>query len=528
MQPRWISQFLRNEAGAVASTYALALVGLIAVGGVAFDYGRLAAMDSELQNGADQAALAGVTQLDGKSGACTRAAAAAVSLVTNTTRVASGSSAITIASESACDATGSVRFWQDKDRATAASTDANAHFIEVQVASRSVNYAFTPITGLLVGTANAAAMAGLGSSVCKVPPLMICNPDPGNPFNAAGRIGQGVQATGHGNDRNASNPPNTVSAWGPGDFGFLEVGAGQNSDLVKALAFGTTTLDCAPINGSYPETGNPQSLYDAVNTRFDIYDFSSGNGTPLAPCFSGSCPAALNVVKDVVKKDISTNSNKCKLGNNAWELPADDKQFWPKASPDADTDGDGLSTYNNTVHSASIEAMGLPRDLCHYSSFGTACTGGAGGRFGDGTWARGDYFSKNHPGGERPANSSTITRYNTYLWEIDQNNMPYGVPAGANNQYGRPVCSTGSSAGIDRRVLTVAVVKNCSSLSGASTAVDVDEWVDMFLVEPVVDGRPNGSVKDSIYMEVIGPSKLGGGGSTAAQMIRRDVPYLVR
>ena len=61
---------LRDDAGAVAATYAMSLTALMVIAGVGFDYGRLAAMDSELQNGADQAALAGVTQLDGASGAC--------------------------------------------------------------------------------------------------------------------------------------------------------------------------------------------------------------------------------------------------------------------------------------------------------------------------------------------------------------------------------------------------------------------------------------------------------------------------
>jgi Flp pilus assembly protein TadG len=37
---------------------------LIAAGGVAFDYSRLASMDTELQYAADQTAIAAVTQLD--------------------------------------------------------------------------------------------------------------------------------------------------------------------------------------------------------------------------------------------------------------------------------------------------------------------------------------------------------------------------------------------------------------------------------------------------------------------------------
>ena len=516
-----VKELIQDDRGAVAATYALSLTALILIAGVGFDYGRLAAMDSELQNGADQAALAGATQLDGLDNACLRASDAAVGLVTNTTVVANGNHAVTIQPEAACDATGSVKFWQDKDRATAATSNANAHFIEVTVDQRSVDYAFTPIASMLrQGMVAASAMAGLGSSVCKVPPMMICSPDPTNPFNALGKIGWGVRATGHGNGAGGSGTP--VSAWGPGDFGFLEVGAGQNSDLVKALAFKSVPLDCVPIDGTKPATGNPQSLYDAINTRFDIYDFSGGNGTTLAPCFSGNCPAASDVVKDVIKQNTSTNGNACKLHNSGWKLPASNRQFWPKATTNAN------GTYNDASHSSSIDAMGLPRDLCHYTSFGSACTGGASGRFGNGVWARRDYFNINHPLGERPASPDTISRYNTYKWEIAQNNMPYNQPAGSNKQYGRPVCSTGTADGVDRRVFTLAVVKNCSSLSGSSTKVVVDEWVDMFFVEPVIDNRGNGAVNDSIYMEVIGPSRLAGGGVAAAQKIRRDVPYLVR
>ena len=46
----------RNSDGAVAATVGLSLFALIAVGGIAFDYARLASLDSELQDAADQAA----------------------------------------------------------------------------------------------------------------------------------------------------------------------------------------------------------------------------------------------------------------------------------------------------------------------------------------------------------------------------------------------------------------------------------------------------------------------------------------
>ena len=73
MPRRTIQSLIRDDRGAVAVTYALSLTALVAIAGLGFDYARLVTMDSELQNGADQAALAGATQLDGKSGTCARA-----------------------------------------------------------------------------------------------------------------------------------------------------------------------------------------------------------------------------------------------------------------------------------------------------------------------------------------------------------------------------------------------------------------------------------------------------------------------
>jgi len=85
---RSVRSFWRNSEGSVAPTVALSLIGLIVMGGVAFDYAQLAAMDTELQQAADQAALAAATQLDGKANSITRAQAAAQSMITNVTKFA--------------------------------------------------------------------------------------------------------------------------------------------------------------------------------------------------------------------------------------------------------------------------------------------------------------------------------------------------------------------------------------------------------------------------------------------------------
>src|SRR6187551_632300 len=91
---RLVRALWRNVDGAVAPTVALSLTALLAAGGIAFDYAHLASMDTELQNAADQAALAAATQLDGSNGSRARATAAAQQLLNNKTRFASDVSGV--------------------------------------------------------------------------------------------------------------------------------------------------------------------------------------------------------------------------------------------------------------------------------------------------------------------------------------------------------------------------------------------------------------------------------------------------
>ncbi|KLI64400.1 TadE/TadG family type IV pilus assembly protein [Aurantiacibacter marinus] len=548
--------FLSDEGGAVAATYAIAITGLVIVAGAAFDYNRLMALDSEMQTVADNAALAGVTQLDEKSGACARAGNVAVDLVRNITLMSNdgggngtsinGGATISVTDDACASFTGVV-FYEDAGKTRIATTDEEAKFIEVSVDTRRARVAFTSLGDLFAPEMSGRAMAGLGSAVCEVPPLMICNPSPGTSLSTL--VGFGVQATGHGNTRDGGTNSggtggSTVSAWAPGDFGFLEVGGGQNSDLLKALAFDNVPLNCAPVDGTSPSTGNPQSLYDAVNTRFDIFDFSQGAGTTLAPCFSGNCPSSTNNVKDVFYSAPGGNGNgngngggsgpSCGLANgvggSGWRLPATDARFHPKAS--SNIVNAATASVQNTSVAPTVAAMGLPRDLCHYSSYGMACGLDSNNRFGNGNWARYDYFFRNH--GIVPP-SSTMTRYDAYLWELGLKTVggtTGTVPdTGGNGQRGAPLC-TPSFGGVpdpNRRVLQVAVVENCSSLSGASTPVDIGEWIEAFLVEPTIDGRGNGALRDSIYIEVIGPASLGNGSGVngGPQSFRKDKPYLV-
>jgi hypothetical protein len=105
--------------------------------------------------------------------------------------------------------------------------------------------------------------------------------------------------------------------------------------------------------------------------------------------------------------------------------------------------------------------------------------------------------------------------------------------------YGTGIVPGGSN--VDRRRLSVAVV-NCSNgdggspVNGNSTDVTVKKWIEVFLVEPSLNRGSasagtqarSGTNSGDVYVEVIGETTAGGGGATAGQVVRRDVPYLVR
>ena len=512
----------RNADGAVAPTVALSLTALIAAGGIAFDYSRLASMDTELQNAADQAALAAASQLDGEPAACARAAAAARSLLINNTLFANengGARAVTIPSEPGCDAVGQIKFYQSYNQLTdtpglPATGDNNAKVVIVDVDPREAFYALTPVVAAFrSGAIPAQAVAALGRAACKVPPLMMCNPEEtgGNlTFNPANYIGKGIQLVDGGQG----------ALWAPGNFGFLQITKQPGKSVLEyALGANVPPEECIPSDSVTTETGQGTSTRDAINTRFDIYDSGLTND-----CSGSLCSPALNTRKDVVHPQIaSTPANDCKFKKNQWWLPA--VQYEP----------------GGPVPSA----MGFPRDIIHAGSKSTT------GRFGDGNWDRNMYFYVNHKSLYSPSapdatwksipslvqfanangiNLNNLTRYQAYLWEIDANQMgSYQEQGGTDFSYSRPQCATGvgpSSVQTDRRVATIAVV-NCKDqdVGGKSTDVSVVKWVDAFLVEPSLDRKF--TQKQDFYIEVIreapGPSNANG-----SPIIRHDVPYLIK
>jgi Flp pilus assembly protein TadG len=505
----------RNADGAVAPIVALSLFGLIAAGGLAFDYARLAGMDSELQAAADQAALAAATQLDGTSDARARATAAAKSLLRNTTLFANDAGD---ANDPKRAAIATVTFYESYDDATdtygdEATTDQDAKVARVYAAGRTANYALTPITGALHSDAiEAQAAASIGaSSICKVPPMMICMPNGGAAFPTAADIGKGVLL----------EPGPKVGAWVPGNYGYLDFGNGA-SGLKTNLGANNDDSGCVDnTNGTPTEPGNNTSVTDALNTRFDIY----GPSLACDQATGNNCPAE-NTRKDFVQMIEQTIT----------------KSSTAPAPTQADRATCVPSTDKKEAFRYDSLAKGFPRDTCHLP--GGSCTTN---KFGNGVWDMTGYFSQNHPG----VNKSVVgasTRYATYLWELaDKANRLSPIlvnpsatwsakSQGGNVKYtitnactfSKPLkTGDGVASGTDqkdRRLLTVAVV-DCAGANGKFDA-KIKQWIDVFLVEPS-ENRSGISSRNQIYGEIVGIAKRPDGGS-AFQFYLRQRPRLIR
>lgn len=539
------SFWLGDASGSVAPIVGLSLFALVGATGIAFDYARLASMDTELQNAADQAALAAATQLDGETGACARAAAAAAGLLSNETLFANdvSSRAIVVQNESGCDATGVIQFYQSYDRnadtfGPAATSEADARVVLVRVDPREAVYALTPVVGAFrSGSISAEAIAALGSAICKVPPVMMCNPaepddnaDINLDFNP--EEGDGLRLV-------------IAAPDAPGNFGFLRTGEDAGAqEVAKTVGWNAPPSGCFTTNGVETEPGNMISVRAAINTRFDI----SENGATTCPA-GGTCSPSRNSRKDLVRP---ASGGACTLGNSGWHEVA--RPYRARNTTPLSAANPMIAASGPNPAVVYPQAMGYPRDLCHAISLTGSC---ANGLIGNGDWDIDAYFQVNYgwtraqwmanttddDGNALAATAAdvpTVSRYDVYKWEMNNPSTTIDVdrlvPTTSDISIARPVCRgtgiTPSAGTPDRRRIAVAVV-NCiaQDLHGHEENVQVRKWLDVFLVEPSI-ARGNGpnqrSTNGDIYAEVIAVSSAGGEGPEQAQVIRRDVPYLIR
>ncbi len=190
---RPLRSLVQDVRGAVAVYVAIVAPILLGIGALTIDLGRLMTINTQLQSAADAAALSGSRELDRFSGARDNARATAAGAVANLQTFAAGGADVSIDTTNCADppVAPCIRFLKslpasDGDPITAANlaaTDAEARFIEVHVAARTVtNVLITLVGGPAISSTSATAVAGNDPVICNIPSMFLCNPteDPDN------------------------------------------------------------------------------------------------------------------------------------------------------------------------------------------------------------------------------------------------------------------------------------------------------------------------------------------------------------
>ncbi len=183
MRRSFLSRFVQDQSAAIAPLYAIGFTAFVSLSAIGFDYGRLMALDTELQNASDQAALAAATQLDGGDDAMTRARDAANSAFADATKATNNETRFANDGQGRPITGLTYRFFDGYEddamgnELTNDSEGADAAVVEVTVNARQVFYALTPLVGAInSGDVIGRALAGLQSATCNVPPMMFCIP----------------------------------------------------------------------------------------------------------------------------------------------------------------------------------------------------------------------------------------------------------------------------------------------------------------------------------------------------------------
>lgn len=511
-----IRHLASDRGGNVSPLYALVLMVLIALAGIGFDYGRLMAMQSELQNAADQAALAAATQLDGHDDAMIRARTAATnafatagSEFANITQVANDEAGRTVSGltftfyESYADDAPGPQVTSDAD-------GARARVVEVGVNGRKVFYALTPVIGAFnSGGVTAKAMAMLKKAACNVPSIMVCVDRSDFPLPAD--AGKGL--------RMRWKSSKDVTPLAPGNWGFLDISGIRDTQYELGE---NTAPSCINLENLTTEPGFRNTEPEALNTRFDMPtnklqcqgngDFCPSENTRknYAIAFSGTV--------DSTKPTLTLADVRAALSCPA-TIPAGKTSWVPFSS---------IGVIDRTASDS------FTMDSCFYS--------GTCSYLGDGSWDINRYLAGHHPG----VSASTFpkgTRYEIYQWEIankaarlgrelvgfNPDNRPQRVGANFRHaityhcSYPQPQFSQPwmpSDTQKDRRVLTVGAAR-CEGISGRKE-VELLGWMDVFLIDPSEPAEPG-----TIRAEVIGPA-LRPDNLSGFQYYGRDRAVLIR
>lgn len=262
--------FLRDQSGSIM-IYTGAFLA-IGVGGAALsiDIGRIVLLKTQMQNRADAGALAGAAQLDAQPGAIERSRAVVEDAMTAYTTAAADQ--------------GELAVWYTKFYAAAddkismgAETDVDnvARFAQVVMERRTLSFFYAPAMNILTGDnasnftyLDAQAIGMSDPFICKMQPLMVCNPYDEGDGTVSGALGD---HPGYG--LRIKQSPST-GPWQPGNFGLLDLpeDAGYSvggANAVEAALSAEDPLGCYAVATLDTAPGQiTMNVKNGVNTRW--------------------------------------------------------------------------------------------------------------------------------------------------------------------------------------------------------------------------------------------------------------------
>ena len=189
-----LQTFRNDEDGAIFALFAVMLAAFLGLVALSFDFGRMAATQSELQSYADNVALAAAGELDGGADAITRATSAAATFIADVQSFGDGDTVLSGVTDF------ELTFYDSRADATAGTNaitqPLRARFVRADIADRRVAGVFAPafraMSGRATGreTVGAKAVAGYTLYACNTMPLTFCAPTPA--FSADLNIGSSV------------------------------------------------------------------------------------------------------------------------------------------------------------------------------------------------------------------------------------------------------------------------------------------------------------------------------------------------
>lgn len=312
-----ITSFSRDQRGAAAIYTAFAGTLALSSGVLGLDIGRVVVLRSQMQNAADAAALSAAAQLDGQTGAITRATAAAIDAITNNTSLSETVGALSVQN---------IVFYNDIDPTKITTTSSSeATYAEITLAPRTISIFLAPVLDTISNggiaeqfTLEATAMAGVVTITCAAPPFFACNPSesggPGDdlldPDNAGRQLLTKI------------GPGGSILA--PGQFGLLCPSSGNCGAASVASALADDPGLCYTSSVTTSPGGQTQQARNGINARMD-----AGNQNPKMP--------AQNVMDYPRDTDMTGSTI---LGNGTW----DPVSYWTTNHP-SDTPPVDLADY---------------------------------------------------------------------------------------------------------------------------------------------------------------------------------------